>query len=71
MGGMTSTANGTFDVTMQPGLQQFGAMQGGSQTLHYEVVPGSGTGQLTGITGTLHLDINEDGTHHYELHYDL
>jgi Protein of unknown function (DUF3224) len=131
MGGMARTANGTFDVTMQPGdaelngaigrfelsktfhgdlqgtgtgvmlsagdpqggaagyvametvhgrlgeqegsfaLQQFGSMHDGSQTLHYEVVPGSGTGRLTGITGTLHLDINEDGTHHYELHYEL
>jgi hypothetical protein len=52
-------------------LQQFGSMHDGSQTLYYEVVPGSGTGSLTGITGTLHLDIDEDGTHRYELHYDL
>jgi hypothetical protein len=52
-------------------LQQFGSMHDGSQTLHYEVVPGSGTGSLVGITGTLVLDIDEDGTHRYELHYDL
>ena len=52
-------------------LQQFGSMHDGSQTLHYEVVPGSGTGQLIGITGTLHLDIDEDGTHRFKLHYDL
>ncbi len=52
-------------------LQQFGSMHHGSQTLYYEVVPGSGTGDLTGIAGTLHLDIEEDGTHRYELHYDL
>jgi hypothetical protein len=52
-------------------LQQFGSMHDGSQTLHYEVVPGSGTGSLVGITGTLLLDIGEDGTHRYELHYDL
>ena len=52
-------------------LQQFGSMHDGSQTLHYEVVPGSGTGQLTGITGTLYLDIDEDGTHRFKLHYDL
>jgi Protein of unknown function (DUF3224) len=131
MGGMTSRANGTFDVTVRPGaaeldgaiarfelsktfhgdlhgtgtgvmlsggdpqagaagyvameivhgrlgeqegtfaLQQFGSMHDGSQTLRYEVVPGSGGGQLTGITGTLHLDIGEDGTHRYQLHYDL
>ena len=52
-------------------LQQFGSMHDGAQTLHYEVVPGSGSGQLTGITGTLNLDIDGDGTHRYELHYDL
>ncbi|MGZ6829053.1 MAG: DUF3224 domain-containing protein [Nocardioidaceae bacterium] len=32
---------------------------------------GSGTGELAGIVGTLHLDIEEDGTHRYELTYDL
>jgi hypothetical protein len=52
-------------------LQQFGSMHGGSQTLHYEVVPGSGSAQLTGITGTMNLTIEEDGTHRYELRYDL
>ncbi len=52
-------------------LQQFGTMSGGHQTLHYEVVPGSGAGELTGISGTLNLTIDEDGTHHYLLEYDL
>lgn len=52
-------------------LQQFGTMHAGAQTLHYEVVPGSGTGELAGITGTLRLDIAEDGAHRYELEYDL
>lgn len=52
-------------------LQQFGSMHGGLQTLHYEVVPGSGSGQLSGITGVLHLHIDEDGTHRYELDFDL
>ena len=52
-------------------LQQFGLMRGGSQTLHYEVVPGSGNGELAGITGTLLLDVDEDGTHRYSLEYDL
>ena len=52
-------------------LQQFGTMRAGHQTLHYEVVPGSGDGELTGISGRLHLTIDEDGTHHYELEYDL
>jgi len=52
-------------------LQQFGSLHGGSHTLHYEVVPGSGSGQLEGLTGTLHLNIDEDGTHRYELEYEL
>jgi hypothetical protein len=52
-------------------FQQFGTMRGGNQTLHYEVVPGSGDGDLAGISGVLHLRIDEDGTHHYELVYDL
>ena len=51
-------------------LQQFGTMRDGAIHLVYEVVPGSGTEELTGISGTLELDI-EDGTHHYTLSYDL
>jgi hypothetical protein len=131
MAGMTSTARGTFEVTVAPGaaelggavarfeltksfagdlegtgsgvmlsagdpqageagyvavetvqgrlggraggfaLQQFGTVHGGAQVLHYEVVPGSGTGGLAGITGTLHLEIDPDGTHRYALDHDL
>jgi Protein of unknown function (DUF3224) len=52
-------------------FQQFGTMSGGRQTLHYEVVPGSGDGELTGFSGTLRLTIDEGGTHHYELEYEL
>ena len=52
-------------------LQQFGMMRAGSQTLHYEVVPGSGDRGLDGITGRLLLTIDGDGTHHYALEYDL
>lgn len=52
-------------------LQQLGMMQHGSQTLHYEVVPGSGRGELASISGTFHLTVEEDGTHRYELEYGL
>jgi len=52
-------------------LQQFGMMQGGSQTLHYELVPGSGHGALQGIAGTFHLTVEDDGTHRYELEYEV
>jgi hypothetical protein len=52
-------------------LQQFGTMHDGAQTLHYEIVPGSGHGGLAGITGTFHLTIDSDGTHRYALDYQL
>lgn len=52
-------------------LQQLGLMRDGAQTLHYEVVPGSGDGALHGIAGTCHLAIDDDGTHRFELSYEL
>lgn len=52
-------------------LQQLGMMSGGTQSLQYEVVPGSGTADLQGIAGTCHLTIEQDGTHRYELRYDI
>lgn len=52
-------------------LQQLGLMRAGSQTLQYEVVPGSGEGEMQGITGTFHLTIDDDGTHRFELNYEL
>lgn len=52
-------------------LQQLGMMHAGSQSLYYEVVPGSGQRELEAITGTLRLAIEDDGTHRYELEYEL
>ncbi len=52
-------------------LQQLGMMHGGEQTIHYEVVPGSGNGELEGISGTFHLTVEDDGTHRYELEYEI
>lgn len=52
-------------------LQQFGMMHNGSQTMHFEVVPGSGHGELEGISGTLQLTVEDDGTHRYELEYQV
>lgn len=52
-------------------LQQLGLVRAGSQTLHYEVVPGSGQDGLKGITGTFRLTIEDDSTHRYELEYEL
>lgn len=52
-------------------LQQLGSMQGGSQTLRYNVAPGSGRGALAGITGTLQFTTDNDGTHRYEFGCDV
>jgi hypothetical protein len=52
-------------------LQQFGTMRAGSQTLHYEIVPGSGQAGFESLAGSLRLTIEDDGTHRYELHYEL
>jgi hypothetical protein len=51
-------------------LQQLGVMRDGGQELRYDVVPGSGTGDLAGIDGTLALAIDDRG-HTYELTYTL
>lgn len=41
-------------------LQQFGTMTDGDQVLNYVIVPGSGTGELEGILGTLELSVADD-----------
>jgi hypothetical protein len=52
-------------------FQQYGVMRGDERELRYGVVPGSGTGALTGLEGTLTLTIDDDGTHTYDLDYSL
>lgn len=45
-------------------LQQLGTMAGGEPELSYVIAPGSGTGALAGLTGTLTIGtIHEDGRH--------
>lgn len=51
-------------------FQQLGVMHGAGQRLDYLVVPGSGTGELAGVTGTLELILDES-EHRYELTYRL
>lgn len=63
----------TFDGTIdgQHGtvaLQQFGTMRHGDTVLRYDLVPGSGTGGLVGISGTIELRVTE-GTHQVFLRY--
>lgn len=47
-------------------FQQLGMMQGGAAELRYEIVPGSGTGELAGHQGQIALDV-VDGVHHVTL----
>jgi hypothetical protein len=50
-------------------LQHFGLMEAGEADLKVVIVPGSGTGELAGVSGTLTID-NEDGNHSYILDYE-
>ncbi len=56
--------NGTFV------LQHSGIMNRGQPQLVITVVPDSGTGQLSGIAGTMTINI-ADGKHSYEFEYTL
>lgn len=51
-------------------LQHFGIMNRGSDRLLLEVVPGSGTGQLSGLSGEMAIRI-EDGQHYYDFEFEL
>jgi hypothetical protein len=50
--------------------QHAGTMADGKQQLSIVIVPHSGTGQLTGISGTLAIRI-ENGQHFYDIDYSL
>jgi hypothetical protein len=51
-------------------LQHMGTMDSGGQKMQVVVVPGSGTGDLTGISGTFTITI-ADGKHSYDMDYTL
>lgn len=51
-------------------LQHFGTMEGGSFKLSVAVVPGSGSGDLAGIAGTMTITIAA-GKHSYTFDYTL
>ena len=50
-------------------LQHSGLMDRGDAQLAVTIVPDSGAGELTGISGTLEID-NDDGQHSYVLNYE-
>jgi hypothetical protein len=51
-------------------LQHSGSMNRGAQSLSIMVVPDTGTGELTGISGTLSIHII-DGRHFYDFIYSI
>jgi len=51
-------------------LQHFGTMNRGKDNLVLEVVPDSGLGELSDISGKMSIKI-ENGKHVYEFEYDL
>jgi hypothetical protein len=51
-------------------FQHSGTMTRGVPTLSVTVIPDSGTGQLTGLTGKMAINI-VDGKHFYDFDYTL
>ena len=51
-------------------LQHFGTMAGGDNRLVLEVVPDSGSGELTGLRGEMDIRI-EAGQHFYDFDFNL
>ncbi|WHI46982.1 DUF3224 domain-containing protein [Microbulbifer sp. JMSA004] len=49
-------------------LQHFGTMKEGKDRLVLEVVPDSGTGELTGLSGEMSIKV-EDGQHLFDFDY--
>jgi hypothetical protein len=52
-------------------LQHWGMMDKGAPDLKIGVVPDSGTGDLTGLAGTMTIDIQPGGKHFYAFTYTL
>ena len=52
-------------------LHHLGIMDKGAQDLTIGVVPGSATGELAGLTGSMKIIIAPGGAHSYELDYAL
>ena len=52
-------------------LQHTGVMNRGVPQLSITVVPDSGTGELTGLSGKLEIRIEAGGKHFYDFEYEL
>jgi hypothetical protein len=65
---VTGTLNGRTGTFA---LQHIGSMIDNAFTLDVNVVPGSGTGQVAGITGKMKIIIAPGGKHSYDFEYTL
>jgi hypothetical protein len=63
--GVLAGKKGTF------ALGHIGTMAHGEQNLSINVVPDSGTGELSGISGEMKIIIAADGKHSYEFEYEI
>lgn len=63
--GMLAGRRGSFH------LQHSGIMSRGQPSLTITVIPDSGTGGLTGLTGAMDIQIARDGSHSYTFDYKL
>lgn len=63
--GTLAGSEGTFQI------MQFGTLVAGTPELRCVVVPGSGTGSLAGLAGSMELARTPDGKHTYSLDYTL
>jgi len=52
-------------------LMQLGRMAAGQLEMRVEIVPGSGSGALSGIEGTMKIEFGPKGEHFYVLDYTL
>lgn len=62
--GVLDGRTGTFS------MMHFGVMDRGQPSLRLEIVPDSGMGELTGVRGSMKIDITS-GEHFYTLDYTL
>ena len=52
-------------------LQHRGVLSADGAKIDGAIVPGSGTGELEGITGQGAITVDDDGTHRLTLEYEL
>lgn len=52
-------------------LQHYGIMDRGEGTLKIQVIPDSGTGDLTGLVGEMKIIIAPGGAHSYEFNWEI